>query len=122
MLAAGRLRHRVTIQQDQGTTRDDNGEHIPDWVTLATVWASVEPLTSREIWAARQTQSDATHKVTVRYSNVLADLSGSVRLIFRGRLFHMTGNVNPDERRVSLVLECTEAQDASNIDSLTLAP
>lgn len=117
MLAAGRLRHRVTIQQDQGTSRDDNGEHIEDYQDLATVWAEVKPLSGRELWAARQTQSEVTHRVTVRYSSALADLTGSIRVIHRDRAFHMDSVLNTDERRRELVMMCIESPDFSLLPS-----
>ncbi|WP_395585520.1 head-tail adaptor protein, partial [Pseudomonas syringae group genomosp. 7] len=46
-VASGTLRHRVLIQQ-QVTTRDSDGIEQTSWVDVATVWASVEPLSARE--------------------------------------------------------------------------
>ena len=37
-LAAGRLRHRVRIEE-QVTARDSDGIEQTDWVPVATVWA-----------------------------------------------------------------------------------
>jgi SPP1 family predicted phage head-tail adaptor len=110
---SGRLRYRVQIQQDQGTLRDTDGAHIPGWVTLMPVWADIEVLSGEELWFARQAQSDVTHRITTRYSSELANLTGSVRVVFGSRVFHLQWAGDPDERRRAWQLHCTEAPDTT---------
>jgi SPP1 family predicted phage head-tail adaptor len=65
-MRAGRLRHRVVLQrrsESQGTT----GEVTWGWATLATVWASVEPVTGRQFFAAAQVQSEVDTLIRIRY-------------------------------------------------------
>lgn len=110
-MQSGQLRDRVKIQQDQGLIRSADGAKVPDWVILATVWADVNPLSDREVWFARQAESEITDTVRVRYQAALANLAGSVRVIFGCRLLHMVGVRDTDSRRRELVLDCTEAPD-----------
>ncbi|MCO7458407.1 phage head closure protein [Stenotrophomonas maltophilia] len=86
-LPAGRLRHRVLIQQ-QVTTRDSDGVEQTAWVDVATVWASVEPLSAREFIQSGQTQSAVTARITMRYRD---GLSPSMRLVHRGEIFNIAG-------------------------------
>jgi len=64
-MRAGKLRHRVTIQQ-QTKTQDSTGSVIPSWSALATVWAAIEPLSGRELFSASQVQSSVTTRIRIR--------------------------------------------------------
>ncbi|MBN5158841.1 MULTISPECIES: phage head closure protein [unclassified Stenotrophomonas] len=86
-LPAGKLRHRVLIQQ-QMTTKDEDGVQTTTWVDMATVWASVEPLSAREFIQSGQTQSAVAARITMRYRD---GLSPSMRLIHRGEIFNIAG-------------------------------
>lgn len=86
-LPAGRLRHRVLIQQ-QVTTRDDDGVQTTNWVDVATVWASVEPLSAREFIQSGQTQVAVAARITIRYR---AGLQASMRILHRGQVYNIAG-------------------------------
>lgn len=91
-LPAGKLRHRVLIQQ-QVTTKDEDGVQTTTWVNVATVWASVEPLSAREFIQSGQTQSAVAARITMRYRD---GLSPSMRLIHRGEIFNIA-DLLPDK-------------------------
>lgn len=86
-VAAGDLRHRVLIQQ-QVTTRDEDGVQTTSWVDVATVWASVEPLSAREFIQSGQTQAAVTARITIRYR---AGLLPTMRLVHRGQTYNIAG-------------------------------
>ncbi|MEN5285755.1 phage head closure protein [Stenotrophomonas lactitubi] len=86
-VAAGDLRHRVLIQQ-QLTTRDDDGVQTTDWVDVATVWGSVEPLSAREFIQSGQTQAAVTARITMRYRDGMLP---TMRLVHRGEVFNIAG-------------------------------
>lgn len=86
-VASGTLRHRVLIQQ-QVTTRDSDGIEQTAWVDVATVWASVEPLSAREFIQSGKTQSAVTARITMRYRDGLLP---SMRLVHRGEIFNIAG-------------------------------
>jgi head-tail adaptor len=110
-MQAGRLRLPISIQQDQGTARGSDGAHLPNWIILGAARADIKPLAGHEVWFARRTESEIPSEVTTRYAAVLANLSGSVRVIFGTRVFHLVAARNTDERQRELVLGCTEAPD-----------
>lgn len=121
MPAAGMYRHTITIQKDVGTETNDDGEHLDDYQDLATVRARGGPIRGDELWKARQAQLDVTHVFGVRWSQALADLTGSLRIIFRDRLLHVRNRMCPDERRIEWILECSEAADVSLRSTSALA-
>lgn len=52
-IKAGQLRHRITLQVST-TTRDDYGGTIQTWADVATVWASVDPLSPTQMVGAKE--------------------------------------------------------------------
>jgi SPP1 family predicted phage head-tail adaptor len=109
---SGRARYLVTVQQNQPSAQASDGTPLDNWVNLGPpVWADITVLTGQELWFARQAQSEVTHKIAVRYSSALADLTGSIRVLYQSRTFHVQWVENVDERNRTLVLHCTEAPD-----------
>lgn len=104
-LNAGTLRHRITIQQAQDT-QNSYGEPVPTWITFATVWASIEPLSGRELSTYRSIGGTETHKVTMRYLSGL-DLD-TMQISYNNRTFSINSISNTEERNYELVLTCTE--------------
>lgn len=86
-LAAGLLRHRLHIDE-QVTSRDSDGIETTVWVTWATVWGAVEPLSAREFIQSGQTQSGITARVTIRYRDGLLP---SMRIRHRGQIYNIAG-------------------------------
>jgi SPP1 family predicted phage head-tail adaptor len=106
VIRAGLLRHRVTIQADQGTTRNSVGEHIEDWQTWGEAWASIEPLSGKEIDDARQVAARATTRVTIRYRD---GVHAGMRLVHDGEVLHVEAVLNERMADHWLVLLCMEA-------------
>ncbi len=103
-MQAGRLRHRITIQEPV-TARNGFNEAITTWVTVATVWASVEPISGREFFAAEHVQSEITHRIRVRYR---AGIAPTMRVVFNGRYLMIESVINYGERNTDLQLMCRE--------------
>lgn len=69
-MLAGKLIHRVWIQTPQ-EVRGATGSHKQIYTDWKEVWASVEPLTPREIFAAQQVASDLTTRIRMRWRDGL---------------------------------------------------
>lgn len=65
-MEAGKLRHRVTIQ-DKTVTQDAYGAEVITWTTVATVWAAVEPLAGREFLEGRALDAEVSTRIRIRY-------------------------------------------------------
>lgn len=80
--------HRIVIQS-RSTVVDDYGAFTNTWVTQSTVWATIEPLSGREVFLQQQQQSKVKSKFTIRYQSALKDTAttGAYRISYDGRLF-----------------------------------
>lgn len=103
-MQAGKLRHRITIQEPV-VARNGFNEAITTWSAVATVWASVEPLSGREFFAAEHVQSEITHRIRVRYR---AGIAPTMRVVFNGRYLMIESVINYGERNTDLQLMCRE--------------
>ena len=105
-MRAGTLRHRVTLQRYELVV-DDYGAplHGESWKDVATIWASVEAVNGRDFFAARQEQSEVTHKVTIRYRD---DVTADMRILHSGKILGIVAPL-PDNKGTRLVLMCREA-------------
>lgn len=81
-LAAGKLRHRVVIQQPVETQDGITGAMEVSWADVATVWASIEPLSAREFIASQAEDSQISARITIRYR---AGISAKMRLYHQAK-------------------------------------
>lgn len=90
-IAAGRLRHRVRIEQ-RVSGIDTFGDTLPaDWAPVAEVWAEVAPLSAREFIAAQSVQSEVKAKITIR----ARPIDPTMRIVHAGKVYNIVG-VLPD--------------------------
>ena len=91
----GVLRHRITFLH-MVEKENEVGDTVFVEEPFKTVWASVEPLRGRDYFEARKIQSEATHKITIRY---LPGVTPDMKIEFKGRMFEIEGPpINPGER------------------------
>jgi len=103
-MRAGTLRHRIQVQAQQ-ETRDAHGGVTRQWVTQATRWGAVKPLSGREFFSAQAVQSDVTHEIRMRHYDGLTTTN---RLLHDSRTFEIKSVLNTDERNIETVAMCTE--------------
>ena len=104
MIGAGRRNKRITIERLTQTTTA-GGEVTETPVTVAHVWAAVEPLSSAEAWKAKQSQTEVTHKITMLYR---ADITAAMRAKYGSRVFNFGSVLNVDEANRELVITAIE--------------
>lgn len=104
MIVAGRLRERVTVQQ-ASENRTPLGEVTQTWGTYATRWASVEGISAREYFLQGHQQTEASHRVRMRY---LSGLTQQMRLLWRGRVLEIVSILEHDNRTEHELI-CQEA-------------
>lgn len=98
------LRHRVEILEHT-VTRDAIGGQSTTWSTCATVWAAIEPMSTRERWARHDMNASADFKITIRY---LAAVRSAMRIAYDGRTFEIRGVKDPTMKKRWLELACEE--------------
>lgn len=104
MIDPGKLRERVTVQQAT-ETRNAIGETVLAWSTYATVWASVEGVSSREALDAGKIDVQISHRVRMRY---LSGVTQNMRLSWRDRTLEIVSLLEYGNRSEH-VLICQEA-------------
>lgn len=102
-MRAGRLRHRVTLQQPV-QVRNADGTQARDWLDVGTAWAAVEPLRGREFLESGQQHADLTHRVVMRHRPVEA----TWRVVHGGHVLNIESVVDKEHRGVELELMCKE--------------
>ena len=90
--AAGKLRHRVELQEQQIAQDPNTGEMVTTWVTIAQPWAEIVPMSGREFMAAGAEQSEVRGRIVIRYRD---DVDSSMRVVYRGRYYNILA-VLPD--------------------------
>ena len=110
MTSIGQLRTRMHIQQVTETRTPDGGI-AEAWSPFAQVWAKVQGLRGRELFAAQQVQATTTHKVTIRYCRGLTSKHRMLIGQDESRVLNIESVVDVDEKHVTHELMCTEVSD-----------
>ena len=103
-MRAGALRHKIVIQEPT-ETQDSVGGPDATWSTFATVWASIEPLNGRELFAAQQINAEITARIRIRY---LSGVIPKMRVSFGERIFEILSVINLEERNREMELMVKE--------------
>lgn len=89
----GKMNERITIKAP-AEVRSPSGETTLNWdTTVATVWASVDGLSSRDILQAQQANVMATHRIRIRSRG---DVLHTHRIIWRGKTMEIASVTDRD--------------------------
>jgi SPP1 family predicted phage head-tail adaptor len=91
-VGSGQLRHRVELQSQQQTQDATTGEVTVAWVTYATVWAEIVPMSAREFIQSDANQSEVRGRIVIRYRD---DVSATHRAVYRSKYYNIHG-ILPD--------------------------
>lgn len=107
MIDAGRLRHRVTIEEPTETQNATTGAIAVTWSALWTnVPAEVAPRSGREFLAAQQLQAEVSTLITFRWRD---GLTPKMRIVHGARIYNpATFLPDPDSGREYIVAACSE--------------
>ena len=100
------MRQRITFQEEVKTADGSKGFTVA-WRDFISVWASVEPLSGREFFAAHQIKAEITHRVKIRYRT---DITVKMRIKHRERVLEIESIIDKKERREELEIFCREAK------------
>jgi len=102
---AGKLRHRVTLQ-DRQELQDTNGDISAEWVSIGDRWAAIESLSAREFLESQALQSRVTVRITMRYN---AGLTASMRILHAGKIYNPQGILTDKDSGLEYVtVPCSE--------------
>ena len=100
MLAAGRLREKITLRRLTDVS-DGKGGYIRDWNTIAErLWAEVVGQAGRSAMLANTLQGIATYRIVIRYR---PDIKANDQVLWNGLELNIVAPpVDPDGRREQL--------------------
>lgn len=101
----GELRHALELQELTVTT-DIGGQSTRSWVTVDTVWGSVEPLFGDEYFEAQKLKAGTGIKVKIRDYQGLRPQKH--RLTHEGRVLNITRVLDMEERHCLSICWCRE--------------
>jgi SPP1 family predicted phage head-tail adaptor len=105
MLPAGRLRHRISVQQLTVRADEDTGVRTEEWMQVHMLPAEVVPLSGRELVAAQSVQSKVTTRIRTRYRN---DVNASHRIVHGCVTYNVEAIVpDPVSGRQHMTLLCS---------------
>ena len=106
MRRAGALRHRVILEQMNGSA-DDGGGQTVTWQQVAPLWVAIRPLSGREHFAAGQFASRLSHEISLRYRPLVLP---EMRFRKGSRIFEIRAVLNIDEKSRWLRALCEERE------------
>jgi len=91
----------VTLQQRAAGSPQQHASGEPDdaWTDVVTVWAAVEPLAGRELFAAQQHHSEVTGRIRLRYRE---GVTAAMRFVFEARIYNIVAQIDGEERHREL--------------------
>lgn len=103
-MRAGRLGHRVTIQEKE-VGQNSYGEEVITWADVGTVWAAVEPLRGQEFTELRRAGAAVTTRIIMRFQSGIVP---EMRIIEGTNTYDILSVINVDGRDRELQLMCRE--------------
>jgi len=99
-MRAGRLRNYIEIQQ-KIMVEDINLELIESWPSFTHCWAEILPLVGREYYASRQTLSEVSAKIRMRY---ISGITTKMRVIDGLKVYDIEAVIDVENKHKELVL------------------
>lgn len=103
-MKVGSLSKRVTLQSPERAP-DGAGGATVTWADIATVWASIEPVSGHEPYIAQALRGKVSHKVHIRYRMGIGPKN---RLLYGARSYDILAALNDKEEGRFLLLLCEE--------------
>ena len=99
------LNKKITIQKLGDTVDDFGGVVEGAYQDLATVWASINPITGKEAFLSNTDFATVSHKIRIRY---LAGVNASMRIVWNDRVFKIKYFINYQEANREVEFLCEE--------------
>jgi len=106
-MEAGKLRQRVIIQY-KVVSQDGFGQEQITWTELATVWASVEPLTGREYMEGRQEAAEVSTRIRIRHRS---GVEPEQRVVHGSIVYNILSVLHVESGQREIVLMCREIDE-----------
>lgn len=107
-MRAGRLNKRAVIER-RNAAKNNFGELVDSWQTLATRSIGIEPLNGKEYFNSVGENSGVTTRIRMRFDTITATITSADRINHNGTIYEIVSPpINPNERGAELVLMCEQ--------------
>ncbi len=103
----GELKQRIELQIPS-RSQNSIGEWVDTFVTQATIWAAIEPLSGNRLFQAQQANSQVQGIIRIRYRS---NIEPTMRIKQGERIFKILSIINLNEANEELHLLYKEALD-----------
>lgn len=100
----GEKNKRITIQKNQ-PVRNSVGEEEEKWIDVIKVWASIEPLSGKELFQAQQVYAEVSTRIKIWYQ---PSITPDMRILWGTRVFEVLSAINFKEQNKELHFTCKE--------------
>lgn len=105
MIDVGRMNKKITFMEYTDTP-DELGQSKQGYEEYKTVWASVEPISSKEIIEAGKYEGEISHRIYIRFRN---DITTDMLIKYKDRKFEISAPpIDTKEEHVLLTILCRE--------------
>jgi SPP1 family predicted phage head-tail adaptor len=106
-MKSGPLQKKVTFER-RSSKLTSFGEAKDVWRPIAETWASIEPLSGREFFAALQTQSDVSVRIVCRYTQAVSTVKAQDRIVHKNTVYDIRHPpIDKDMRNREMQFMCT---------------
>ncbi|HEY8390109.1 MAG TPA: phage head closure protein [Clostridia bacterium] len=106
-MTIGELNRRVDVLE-LFEERDDFGGVTSNWLTIAQVWAKIEPISGTEFFKAEQISAETTTKITIRYYKTLNVMH---RIRYKDKIYEIKCISDLETAHRWTVINCKELVD-----------
>lgn len=93
-IKADRLRNRIKVYKLEGGRSPTTGAILPEALVLKhTLWASIEPLSVKDVLTAQAAGSETAMRCVLRYRD---DIDSTMQIEHRGKWYAIDGDPLPD--------------------------
>lgn len=92
---ASTLRQRITVLKQTSGRSPTGAVLAPTWTTYLTLWASMEPLSVKDVLTAQAANSQTIARCIIRYR---ADIDSTMKIEHNGRRYEINGEPLADAR------------------------
>lgn len=107
-MQTGKLNKRIQVLRPPfAGDQDEAGQPLNEYQPVARLWASIEPLRGRELFAAQQANAETTVRIRLRYH---AEIDRTMIVRYGASEFEVLYTINPEFGNKELQLMCKERQ------------
>lgn len=92
-MRASKLRQRITVYKQTSGRSPTGAVSTPTWTPWRTLWASIEPLSVKDVLTAQASGSHITARCILRYRN---DINSTMQISHNGLRYDIDGDPLPD--------------------------